>query len=194
LKFTLLALVGLLFSSSALADGYTYRVTLPDHRTELIHSDESGSAHLNEIHDYSYVSAVGHLSVADWKLLQTNKQLPKFDLLKCDPQSCWYGTRNTVNLGDEVDVATSGSDNFKIAQISVVHSYVDSTALVGEPGQLIPMDTPKVITFSTRTASASVLNQPITVTTPLGDIVITMVTEDAPVTIDPAPANPAASH
>jgi hypothetical protein len=164
----------LLAVSNAFADGFTYRVTLPEQKTELIHSDESSAAHLSHIHEYGYTANVSHLDIDDWRRLESASQLPKFDVMKCDATTCWYGVRNTVDLGDQVDVSTAGPADNRVTQITVVHSYIDSSQAISDPGQLIPLSLLKVVTFTTSQAARLQPGQPFTVNTPLGDVLITL--------------------
>ena len=175
MKIMLLGLMALLIGGNACATGYTYRVMLPDQTTELIHSDDSGVARLQHIHDFSYVSKVGHLSKSDWQLLDSNQQLPKYDVYKCDDTTCWYGSRDMVNLGDEIEISTSMQDMQPVSHISIVHSFIEESHDMTEPGQLIPVLLPKMTTLSTRTAAPTTLNQPVSIDTPEGDVVITLI-------------------
>jgi hypothetical protein len=161
-------------SGTAVADGFTYRVALPNQKTQLIHSDESSAAHMSDIHEYRYVSTVSSLSLEDWRKLESSSQLPKFDVMKCDANTCWYGSRNTVDLGDQIDITTAGTADNRVTEISVVHTYVDSAENISTPDQLIPISLPKIVTFTTNQAARLALNQPFVVTTPVGNVVVTL--------------------
>jgi hypothetical protein len=174
LKF-LLIVAAFLISANACAASYTYRVVLPDQSTELIHSDDSGVARLQHIHDFSYVASVGHISKDDWQLLDSNKQLPKYDVSRCDATTCWYGTRDLINLGDQIEISTSMQDAQPISHISIVHSFIEESHDMSAPGQLIPVLLPKMTTLSTRTAAPTRLNQPVSIDTPEGNVVITLI-------------------
>lgn len=175
MKPLLLGLAALLIGSRACAGGYTYQVMLPDQSTELIHSDDSGVARLLHTHDFSYVAKVSHISKDDWQRLDSNKQLPKYDVYRCDDTTCWYGSRELLNLGDEIEITTSMQDALPVSRISIVHSFIEESHEMTEPGQLIPLLLPKLTTLSTRTAAPTALNQKVNIDTPEGNVVITLV-------------------
>jgi hypothetical protein len=132
-------------------------------------------ARLQHIHDFSYVARVAHLSKDDWQLLDSNQQLPKHDVYRCDDTTCWYGSREQVNLGDEIEISTSMQDAQPVSHISIVHSFIEESHDMTQPGQLIPVLLPKMTTLSTRTAAPTALNQPVNIDTPEGKVVITLV-------------------
>jgi hypothetical protein len=175
LKPLLIGLTALLVGGNACAASYTYRVILPDRSTELIRSDDGGVARLQHIRDFSYVSKVGHISRDDWQRLDSNKQLPKYDVSRCDDTTCWYGTHDLLNLGDEIEIRTSMQDAQPVSHISIVHSFIEESHDMSAPGQLIPLLLPTMTTLSTRTATPTSLNQPVNIDTPEGNVVITLI-------------------
>ena len=175
MKQLLFGIVALLIGGNASATGYTYQVLLPDQSSELIHSDDGGVARLQHIHDFSYVSRVAHLSKDDWQLLDSNQQLPKYDVYRCDETTCWYGSHEQVNLGDQIEITTSMQDAQPVSRISIVQSFIEESHELTAPGQLIPLQLPKITTVSTRTASPTTLNQPVNIATPEGNVSITLI-------------------